>query len=154
MRPDITIIRHASRRLRDLPKRLSVEDHMAWALLCHRMYDQPLVRDCVLPFISERPAAPKQFTMQNLKVLRKRMTEFNEECAVVVFNDKTKHDAFRKKQCNPSGCAAAHSGWTWWTDVMSTASNLRAFQKHAADLAVVMFHNVDGRYDAGRGRQT
>ena len=151
MRPDIAIIRHASRRLRELSKRLSVEDHMAWVLLCHRMYDQPLVRDCVLPFISENQAVPKQFTMQNLKALRKRMTEFNEECALVVFNDKSKHEVFRKKQSNPSGSAAAHSGWTWLQDVMSTPATLKSFQTHAIDLAISVFHSEDGKYDAGHG---
>lgn len=144
VRPDVAGVKHVSKLM--YAAEVDEHTHVAWAFVAQRLYDMPLLVNCLRPFCLpdvNKGKSAVTVSRQSLLSLQKKIDAYNEQAAIHFFGDKTKAWQFAQKQCNPTGSASAHSGHTWLTDLLQDKGELQAFKKFCRHAANLIFRNHD-----------
>ena len=112
------------------------------------MFDGPLIINVILPFVvPARHQRIRSIDLDALRELRALIREYNEEASRIRYGTPSKHYVFEGLQCNPTGCAAGHSGHTFLTDICKSAQRVEEFCAAAHDAAEDLFvgHSMNGQ---------
>ena len=123
-------------------------DYVGWCFIAQRMFDGPLIINVILPFVvPARHQRIRSIDLDALRELRALIREYNEEASRIRYGTPSKHYVFEGLQCNPTGCAAGHSGHTFLTDICKSAQRVEEFCAAAHDAAEDLFvgHSMNGQ---------